>query len=74
MPVVTSDYQYQGIAHRRAKGSSKAFIDVDPGTVEALADTVRDVADELRKFTATSDPPEGKSSHREATMRLSQAT
>jgi len=53
MPFVDAGDNYVGMAHRAVKNPNNPFQDVKPKTLETIADKVRDLANEVREFSAT---------------------
>jgi hypothetical protein len=53
MPVVDQQEKYVGMVHRTVRTPTKPFEDVKPGTLEIIADSIRNLATEMREFSAT---------------------
>jgi hypothetical protein len=53
MPVVDQREKYVRMVHRTVRTPTKPFEDLKPETLEAIADNIRDLANEMREFSAT---------------------
>jgi hypothetical protein len=53
MPVVNQLEKYVGMVHRTVKTPTKPFEHVQPETLERIAESIRDLANDMRTFSAT---------------------